>query len=383
MLFEGKKRGDLDPKRSVESDWRYLDRSGRREAERVRSFLEEWFSRYPEDHRAELKARMLAYESHDNESAAFEVVLFAALTSLGCVVQVHPPLEMTCRKPDFLCTAPDGDEFYVEAVLASEFREEQKMARRRSQVAIDALGGINTANWYISISESGQPDTLPPFSRLRNEVERWLATLDPEKVRQDLQRRGAEAAPKLQWEHGGWEVDIEAWPSQRDGNEPVVGARAEGMRCIEAIEPVRRAILAKAKSYGALPVPFLIAVNVDALFFDKSDEMCALFGDVVHTLLVGKQGVEPVSYRKQNGAWRDRRGPRYTRASGVWMFNNLSPWSAAHSDGTIYFHPCATRPLPELLRKVNHAHVGDDGKMQWLSGLSLREVLHLPQGWPA
>lgn len=154
------------------------------------------------------------------------------------------------------------------------------------------------------------------------------------------------------------------------------------MRCIEAVEPSRRAVVDKAKKYGALPGSFLIAINVDALVFDRSDEMCTLFGDVVYTLRVGEQGVEPEPNREENGAWRDRRGPRYTRVSGIWMFNNLSPWRAAHSEGTVYFHPCATQPLPELLRRVNHACVGDDGNMQWFSGLSLREVLHLPEGWP-
>jgi hypothetical protein len=134
--------------------------------------------------------------------------------------------------------------------------------------------------------------------------------------------------------------------------------------------------------YGALPGPFLIALNVDALVFERSDEMCALFGDVVHRLKLGEQGVETQTYRKPNGAWRDSGGPRYTRVSGVWMFNNLAPWRAAHSDGTVYFHPRATRPLPKLLHSVNHARVGEDGDMQWFKGMSLRELLHLPEGWP-
>lgn len=318
---------------------------------------------------------------HDYHSAAFELIIFAALTSLGCTVQVHAPVKGTVNKPDFWCKAPGAQDFYVEAVLASEFNDAHKAARKRSRSAIDALEGIDSAGFHLQVNESGQPDTPPPFRRLRSEVVRWLASFDAEKVRQEVRAKGDQAAPSTRWEHDGWEVDIRAWPSQTKHNEQVVGARAESLRQIEPVEPARRAIVEKAKKYGDLAGPFLIALNVESLVFDRSDEMQALFGDEVYSLRLGEQGVETLQYRKPNGAWRDFRGSRYKRVSGVWIFNNLSPWDAAHRDGTIYFHPFAKRPLPQLFCDVNHARV-DGGRMQWFSGMSLREVLRLPEGWP-
>lgn len=382
MLFSDRERLDRDAKKLSETDWEYLDRSGRIEAERVRSFLEEWFSRYPEAHRSELKARMFKSEEHDYYSAAFELILFAALTSLGCAVQVHAPVKGTANKPDFWCKAPGAQDFYVEAVLASEFNDAHKKARKRSRSAIDALEGIDSAGFYLYVDESGQPDTSPRSSRLRNKVVRWLGSLDAEKVRQEVWAKGYHAAPSMRWEHDGWEVDIRAWPSQTKHNEQVVGARAESLRQIEPVGPARRAIVEKAKKYRDLAGPFLIALNVESLVFDRSDEMQALFGDEVYLLRLGEQGVETLQYRKPNGAWRDFRGSRYKRVSGVWIFNNLSPWRAAHSDGTLYLNPCALRPLPKLLHSVNHARSGEDGDMQWFKGISLRELLHLPEGWP-
>lgn len=302
MLFPEKKRVDLDGMKLSETGWQYLDRSGRIEAERVRSFFEEWFSLYPEEHRPELKARLSRSREHDYDSAAFELMLFAALTSLGCTVQVHEPVKGTSNKPDFQCKTPHAQDFYVEAVLASEFDDAHKAARKRSRTAIDALEGIDSAGFYLRVDESGQPKTPPPFSRLRNEVARWLASLDAEKVRQEVGAKGYPAAPSMHWEHDGWAVNIWAYPSQMEDNERVVGARAESLRQVEAVKPARRALVEKAKKYGCLARPFLIALNVESLVFDRRDEMQALFGDEVHALRLREEGVETLPYRKENGA---------------------------------------------------------------------------------
>jgi hypothetical protein len=52
MLFEPKERTDQDIKNHGETDWEYLDWSGRVEAQRVRDVLTSWLSSYPEVHRA-------------------------------------------------------------------------------------------------------------------------------------------------------------------------------------------------------------------------------------------------------------------------------------------------------------------------------------------
>ena len=47
MLFTDRTRTDLGPPGHTESEFEYLDRSARPEAERVRQVLDEWLSRYP------------------------------------------------------------------------------------------------------------------------------------------------------------------------------------------------------------------------------------------------------------------------------------------------------------------------------------------------
>lgn len=49
MLFEEKDREYQGPKTYIEDDFDYLDRSARKEAGRVRHFLNEWIACFPED----------------------------------------------------------------------------------------------------------------------------------------------------------------------------------------------------------------------------------------------------------------------------------------------------------------------------------------------
>lgn len=85
--------------------------------------------------------------------------------------------------------------------------------------------------------------------------------------------------------------------------------------------------------------------------------------------------------RAANGAWFGRDGPRGTRVSGVWLFNDLSAYTAALRRHTIYFNPWAAHPLPESLMKFPSAVVRD-GRVLRSDGVGLRETFALPEGWP-
>ena len=124
LLFEDKPRTYSGTRSYVESDWEYLDRSSRFEAERVRSFINRWVSEYSANERPELIARFASGNHRNFESALFEVVLFAMFRSLNCEVETHPDLgNGNTKHPDFRVTIPGGETVYVEAVMASEYSD--------------------------------------------------------------------------------------------------------------------------------------------------------------------------------------------------------------------------------------------------------------------
>lgn len=157
MLFNHKNREDQGHKTHIESDFEYLDRSDRIEAQRVREFLNEWIGRFPENE-AELISRITSRDRRAFESATFEIVLFAIISGLGGHLEVHPELENGSEKrPDFLVYMPSGDEFYLEAILASEFSEAEKAAERRKNVVLEAIEKLDspTKAWSLPYTSAG------------------------------------------------------------------------------------------------------------------------------------------------------------------------------------------------------------------------------------
>lgn len=105
MLFEDKLRIYDGPKTYVEGEYDYLDRSTRKEAEKVREFLNKWISHFPKDEAKELISRITSRDRRAFESATFEIILFAIVSNLGGTLQIHPELENGSDKhPDFLVT---------------------------------------------------------------------------------------------------------------------------------------------------------------------------------------------------------------------------------------------------------------------------------------
>ena len=146
-------------------------------------------------------------------------------------------------------------------------------------------------------------------------------------------------------------------------------------------EPIKNAVKSKGNKYGELPHPLLIAINVNGHTVDRIYEMQGLFGQEEYVFNVDNQSAPPQMHRKPNGAWYGPKGPQYTRVSGVWIFDNLTPWNLAVRKNTVYFNPWTINQLPLLFGSINHAKVEKE-KMQWIEGRPLYEILGLTADWP-
>jgi hypothetical protein len=383
MLFLEKTRSDSRHKSHIEGEYDFLDRSSRIEISRVRDFLNLWLSKMPEAEARQLISRMKSRDGRSFESASFEVILFAILSSLGCRVKIHPAMENgNDRRPDFHVATPDGDEFYVEAVLASEFDASEMAAEKRKNVVLQAIEKIDSPNFFIGIESDGNPDTPPSGKVLRGVLSKWLSNLNPDEVIREYEVKGRDALPVLEWQHKDWKIEFQAIPKKperRGQGQRVIGLYSEGARWINSWEPIRDAILFKGGRYGELSKPYIIAVNVDSFALDRIDEMQALFGQEQFTFSQGDE--EPEMRRARNGAWIGPKGPRYTRVTGAWLFGNLNPCNMVSRKNNLYINPRAKMPMPKTLMQLNHGIVSND-KMEWIEGRKLSDLLGLDPSWP-
>jgi len=232
MIFADRDRIDGSPKTKRESDFAFLDRSARPEMARVRAFISGLLERYPESDCKEMIARLRSGDDGQFRSAGFELLIYHFLTRLDFKLQPHPELRNGSKaRPDFHVIAPDGAEFYLEAVLASEDNGENPSANAIIHTTLDIVDAQAHPNFYVSVVSEGEPTTQPSGKRLRREVMAWLDSLDPDVISETASRDGFDSLPFLKWEHEEWQLTLQSIPiepDRRGKSERLIGMRSDG-----------------------------------------------------------------------------------------------------------------------------------------------------------
>jgi len=384
MPFTQTERVDHAPKRATETEFAFLDRCAWPAVELVRQLVKVCLAEYPAAERAELIARLSSGDARHFASATFEIFLHEYLRRLGFQLLPHPELPNgRPTRPDFLVTCPNGQSMYLEAVCASDDTGRNIAAEARKAVALQMLDSANHSDFMVSIESEGEPTTQPSGRRLARAVVRWLDTLDADAL---LERaaQGYEALPEMVWQHEEWRVrvrPIPVKPEARGRPRRLIGARSFGAGWIDGWTPIRDAVMFKARRYGELDLPLVVAVNVDTFHLDPIDEVQALFGQEQFVFAVGGERSEPRFERDPNGAWRGPSGPRGRQCGGAWLFDNFSPYTVARRGQRLYLNPWAHRPVPDAFLLMPHAVVVDH-RIQSVDGQSFRDVFELPEQWP-
>jgi len=388
-LFDSIDRVDTGPAKHSEPSFEYLNRSGRPGAREVRNLLDKWFDRFPDDAKAEIRARFGSSDDHQHFSAFFELYLHEFLLSLGFAVQFHPSLpKAKTTHPDYLAWKSGKKLFYLEATIAGMSREEAA-AKARENVVYDALDRMESPNFFILIRLRGSPTSPPPAARIRRLLERELAKLDPEEVASRFETGGLDALPTWEFEQEGWKLTFQPIPKTRDARGKP-GVRPLGMHFYEPrwIAPhlgVRNSIRSKATKYGDLDLPFIVAVNVIDPFCGKIDIANGLFGQEKVTFVKDADGLILGSYpgRNPNGAWYGPAGPQNTRVSGALVAVGLFPWTIAKVTPVLWHNPWARTPLtPNIWSLPQLVPDHQEGQMESYGGVTAGEVLQLGRNWP-
>lgn len=350
--------------------------------ERARRLLESLVTEYPDP--AELVARFRSGNNRNYRSAEFELLLFSTLNKRGFQLEPHPILPNGSRaRPDFLVTTPTREEFYLEAVLASEDGEDQSDHPLIANT-LDVFTSHSHPNFCIMVKTSGVPKTQPRRRVLLSKALHWLDTLDPDSTQERIDSAGHDSAPSMSWTHEDFKVTLSAIPlrAERRGKATrLLAVRFGQAGWIDSWTGIRDAIRHKGSKYGLLDKPLVIAVNFSGHHLDRLDEMQALFGQEQVTISVENSDAEPVLTRAPNGAWIGVDGPRFTRVSGAWLFDNLCVYNITSRNPTLYLHPFARRAVPNDMLAFGHA-LGTDGIISWVPGMSLGEIFELPADWP-
>lgn len=386
MAFSERERNDDAPKRALESDFCFLDRCSWPAAQRVRDFINDCLANYPAEELPELIARIRSGDDRAFRSGVFELFLHEYLQRLGFTLTSHPQLPSgATTKPDFLITCQDGSRFYLEAVSTSNRDGRNQAGEARIATTLQHLTDATHANFFVEVASTGYPDTQPSGRRLAADVVAWLDTLDADKIVGALEPHEFDLLPSMEWEHEDWVLTVTALPCSPDARgrqRRLIGAQNFGVQWIDGWTPIRDAVRTKARRYGDLDLPLVVAVNVHSSRLDVIDEMQALFGQEQFIFNRDNLDAEPRMERARNGAWIGPTGPRTKRCSGAWLFHDVTPYTVSRRKHTLYVNPWAHLQVPEsLLMLVPRAEVVDNQMMR-ADGQVMGAILELPEDWP-
>lgn len=369
-LFDDLDRVTAHPAPRTELHYEFLNRSARPAVERIRQAIDDWFSHYPHGSIDGLRAR-LAGSDENHTPAFFELFLHELAVRLGYEVAIEPEVPGgNGTSPDFLLTK-GSERLYVEAVTVRIDPGQQDS--QNEKVLLDELDQIRPSDFWVSAQTRGTLRNTPPVSKLRRNVESWLHGLDVDVV-------DAEGShPILTLRHDEWRMSLTAWPKgvthRGNPDHRLIGSPPSHTGRDSSTYRVRKALLSKAKHYGTLDAPLVLAVNV--LDWWPGDEQGTeiLFGR-------GFCGTSSsLSSFSGDALWHQAGVPRYTRVAGVSFFTNLQPWTVTSAPATTYWNPWSSHVLPRIWRELSEATASPEG-IERRPGQTLSDILDLPSSWP-
>lgn len=311
-----------------------------------------------------------------------ELVAHRFLTGSDLVVELHPAVPGTTKRPDFAAKDEQGAiRAYIEATTANPSAElvgemncENLIysAIERANIPNDSILGYRLVN---AGSDS------PPLAPLVSSVEHW-ARDNVEAARQGEVARMFDA--------GGWRIELELFACTPTETTTRTVGRAIGIRSLRGgiITPqkdVRSALKKKSGRYGELDAPYLIVVcdAKQSTMNQKAVQSAiteAVFGDEY------SQFVGAIVRRKfaRNGLWHGSGGAAINKhVSGVLLLPRASIWDLRDKrhEPILAVNPWATRPLPVELKRITR-YEADGASWVLQDGERFANVLNLPNPWP-
>lgn len=363
-LFDDVTRTYTGYSRRAETYFNFLNRSALPDFSATRDAVEAMFADFPESSKADLRARFRSTdEAHSG--AFFEIFLYSVLRRMGYVPALHPSSgTANNRHVDFQIEAAGKGVFIEARTLTSS--QETSLHERLLAPVLDAIDDLESPDFFLHVDAQGELKKAIAIAPIKRHLTTWLASLDYDKVKAETAgENGHRNCPETKWVQGGCAIEFTAFPKGKARGEPgrAIGMEMGGGWSGTGLR-LRKMLAGKARRYGKLNSPYVIAVNVMDGSTDNEDALQALYGQEAVEFKTYTDGHrESRLYRKMDGLWRQHDGPRYKRVSAVLIASRLRPWCMPQSRLTLYLNPWADYPLTNEFSDLEVVRLGEDGRL--------------------
>lgn len=382
-LFDNRERNHLGPARFSEDPFRYYDRSARPGVAAIRETLNAWFDRYPEGQRQRLRR---VFET-DFDTAFFELFVFALLEAQGYSTVVEPRLRMGA--PDFGIELDGEIQVVIEATVSRGETAVEAAARRIREQLLDQINELKSMGFLLQVNIARIGEQQPSGSRLRREVDAWLAELDPDDIVQTYKNHSLSDLPEWRFEDRGTTVRFRPIPVRPESrneviDRPIASHGAGGARRRAEDEPILRSLKNKGRKYRNVEVPYIIAVNAKGDFpCEPRDIANAVFGHEVLVEILHGDNTITWARERRGGLWTPGAAPSKTHVSSVVVFIDCDPWRIGNTPAFVVANPHADHPDDRLFAAFPRMRLGEGGVTVEISeGSTTGELLGVPAGWP-
>ncbi len=338
-VFDGSIQRTIRRKELTESAFSHLSSSARAGDIACCALIEDWFEQVPAAEQAELCSRFQSSDDVQFCTAFQEVFFHEFLRRQGCVLDFHPHVAGTSKRPDFLVHQPSADSFILEARTSTEVASGPGYNPKGNRIR-EFLRKIDLSGYSLGIDELivGATDLRQKILR-KHIVDAIAATPNAKVVRIPVYSTV-----------DGWQIRLTARSTVGHSRSNPSAFTYEGWSRTWAgpSYPLRNALEKKASRYGQLGIPFMIAINsADAMLTNRDFEE-SLFGVRPGITIAG------MTDELARGFWGSADKPDHKRVSGVVFVTNL--WPATVLMGqlclSVWLNPWADHPYRGLLLEL-------------------------------
>jgi hypothetical protein len=382
-LFDEYEREDLNYASEGEADFKFLNRTALPAFVRTRNQLETWFSEYPQPEKKEFLSRFRSNDHNSFDSSFFELLIYIVFTRMGFSLTAHH--HVSRKRIDFLASRQGFDDFYIEATVSFRSETEQNRSKKES-VIIDYINrNLVLKDTFIEYECIQSGKNMPSSARLVYQIHKWDESVSRETLLALSKSEKWNDLPSIEIADNEWRFKFTLFPrdAHRTGSKPI-GMRFSGVVSVDSVTPLYNTLALKAKKYGKLHKPYLIAVNSLSSFFsepDSTDIFEVLLGKEKHSinLATGEQKFA----RDPNGLWVGPRRPRNRNIGGILFFNSLKPWTVTKSSNVLIYNPWAKIRLDQRIwTGSKYISYPKESEFKRTAGKSLSDILCLCTSWP-